>query len=138
MAYDQVNLTEGAGPKASATDVVGGKHVQIVKPHFGGENVSTPVSEQTPLPTQEVGSPTSLLQRILAALLSPMGYDRSLARSRVTAVVESGTVTTVGTVSTITGGTITNLTNIDGRNGFMLMNSVGLSAWADVHRSRIT
>jgi hypothetical protein len=60
----------------------------------------------------------------------------SLDRSRVTAVLESGTVSTVSTVTTVT--TVTGLTNIDGRNGSMLIDQTNLSAWADCHRARIT
>lgn len=73
---------------------------------------------------------------------SPAGFDRSLGRGRVTAVVESGTVTAVTTVTTVTTvstvSTVSGLTNIDGRNGAMLINQTNLSAWADCVRARIT
>jgi hypothetical protein len=85
------------------------------------------ISDANPLPIQETSTPTSLLNRILARLMSPLGYDRSIDRSRTTTVLESGTVTTV-----------TGLTNIDGRNGSMLINQTNLSAWADCVRARIT
>jgi hypothetical protein len=94
-----------------------------------------------PLPVQDVNHEdlVLLLTRLLNALNSPQGYDKSLQRQRGTVVLESGTVTTVSgvtTVSTVT--TVAGLTNIDGRNGSMLINQTNLSAWANCVRSRIT
>ena len=66
----------------------------------------------------------NLLRRILQMLLAPLGYDKSLQRYRGTAIIESGTVTTV--------------TNINGRNGDMLINSSVNTAWALNVRARIT
>lgn len=57
-------------------------------------------------------------------LLAPLGYDKSLQRYRQTAIIESGTVTTV--------------TNINGRNGDMLVNAQVNAAWALNVRARIT
>ena len=75
----------------------------------------------------------------MQAAVSPTGFDRSLGRGRVTAILESGTVTTVTTVATVTTvTTVTGLTNIDGRNGAMLINQTNLGAWADCVRARIT
>ncbi len=97
------------------------------------------VSDANPVPTQETSTPTSLLNRILARLMSPLGYDRSIDRSRTTTVLESGTVTSVGTVTTITACTTVGvLNNIDGRNGSMLINQSNFTAWADCVRARIT
>ena len=73
------------------------------------------------------GESRNFLWRILQMLLAPIGYDKSLARYRNTAIIESGTVTTV-----------TGLTNINGRNGDMLINSSGNTAWALNVRARIT
>lgn len=70
---------------------------------------------------------TSYFARILRVLLSPFGYDKALGRYRATTVVESGTVTTVNT-----------LTAIDGRNGSMLINANSRAAWTLSHRSRIS
>lgn len=96
---------------------------------------------QLPLPTGAASEATlaaaeNLLRQIVQAAASPAGFDRSLGRGRVTAIVESGTVTTVSTVTTVT--TVSGLTNIDGRNGAMLINQTNLSAWADCVRARIT
>lgn len=72
----------------------------------------------------------TLLRRMLLLLLAPLGYDKSLRRYRQTAVIESGTVTTCSTVS--------NLSNIDGRPGAMLINAQSRQSWALNVRSRIT
>jgi hypothetical protein len=85
------------------------------------------------------GAAENLLRQLVQAATSPAGFDRSLGRGRVTAIVESGTVTTVSTVTTVTTvTTVSGLTNIDGRNGAMLINQTNLSAWADCVRARIT
>lgn len=72
----------------------------------------------------------TLLQRILAVLMSPLGFDRSLNRQRSTAIIESGTVTTVTTVS--------NITNIAGYSGSILMNGSNYTAWATTNRNLIS
>jgi hypothetical protein len=59
------------------------------------DDASVPATEDTQ------GTMAGLLQRILGMLTAPVGYDKAQARSRVTAVVESGTVTTVSNVSQI-------------------------------------
>ena len=129
---DNVGYTAGTGTNI-ATDEIDSVHYQRVKLAAGVDGVARDVSESDPLPTQEVGGATSLLMRIFNILASPMGYDRALARNRVTAVVESGTVGTVGTVTAVTG-----LTNIDGAQGRLLVNGANFSAWADCVRARIT
>ena len=138
---DNVGYTAGTGTNI-ATDEIGGVHYQRVKLAAGINGVARDVSESDPLPTQEVGGATSLLMRIFNILASPMGYDRALARNRVSAVVESGTVTTVSTVTTVTTvttvSTVTGLTNIDGTQGRLLVNGANFSAWANCVRARIT
>lgn len=75
-----------------------------------------------------------LLRRIVALLSSPRGYDKSQARQRVTASIESGTVTTV-----ITCGTVNNVSQLGGRDaGTMLINPASRTSWALNHRSRIS
>lgn len=138
---DNVGYTPGSGATIAADDV-GGALLQRVKIVQGVDGVNDgDVAASNPLPVQEASGAMSLLRRILERLMSPVGFDMSLDRSRVTAVLESGTVTTVSTVSSITAGTITTvtgLTNIDSRNGAMLIDQTNLSAWADCHRARIT
>ena len=70
----------------------------------------------------------SLLRRMLALLMSPRGYDKSTARQRVTANIEN--LPTLATVS--------NLAQIAGRDGVMLINPTNRTSWALTHRSRIT
>lgn len=153
MADDiKVVPSAGAGDPAVATDEVGGRHYQWVKPAYGGDGVATPVDETNRLPVAtglsqpltdaqmrassvpvEDGAAGNFLQRILQMLLAPLGYDKSLQRYRGTAIIESGTVTTVTTVTTVAG-----LTNINGRNGDMLVNAQVNACWALNVRARIT
>jgi hypothetical protein len=89
-----------------------------------------------------------LLTRVLNYLNAPQGYDKSLTRYRVTAAIESGTVTTVTTVATVTTVTTVstvasvtsaqNLVSIGGIQGQIGVYGQNLSAWADCVRARIT
>lgn len=142
---DNVTLPASSGKVASREVAYSGETAQaqavglVVLTGADDAKTASDVSEAFPLPTQEVGNPTSLLSRILAVLTSPVGYDRSLGRQRNTTVLESGTVTTVSTVTTVTTcTTVGGLTNVDGRNGAMLINQTNLSAWAECVRARIT
>ena len=81
----------------------------------------------------------TLLLRLLNATNSPRGYDVALGRNRVTALIESGTVTTVTTVSTVTNvGTVGNQNTMGGTQAQLLANGQNVSAWAATVRSRIT
>ena len=83
---------------------------------------------------ESVSDAATLMRRVLLFLLSPLGYDKSLRRYRQTAVVESGTITTVTTC-----GTVTTLNQIAGRDaGQMLINPTNRTSWALNVRSRIT
>ena len=148
---DNVGYTPGTGERVATREVTySGETAQaqaVGLVNFTGSDdakVATDISDANPLQVSEQGTPHSLLSRVLALLQSPPGFDSVLRRQRSTAVIESGTITTVSTVSSISAGTITTvstvtgLTNIDGRNGSMLINQTNLSAWADVHRARIT
>ena len=145
---DNVGYTAGSGTKIASREVsYSGETVQaqsVGLVNFSGSDdakTATDISDSNPLQVAEMGTPTSLMSRLLMLLQSPPGFDSLLRRQRSTAIIESGTITTVSTVSTISGGTITTvtgLTNIDGRNGSMLINQTNLSAWANVHRARIT
>jgi hypothetical protein len=77
---------------------------------------------------------SQLLRQMLNYFNAPQGYDKSLQRGRVTAVLESGTVTTVATV--------TNLTNITGNIGNYQANQQvfgqNQASWAALVRARIT
>jgi len=75
----------------------------------------------------------TLMIRLLNATNSPRGYDVALGRNRMTAILESGTVTTVGTVTNQT-----NQTNMGGQQAQLLTNGQNVSAWAATVRARIT
>jgi hypothetical protein len=74
-----------------------------------------------------------LLTRMLNYLNAPQGYDKTVQRQRGTMVVESGTITTVGTVSTVNNQTL-----IGGIQGQIPAYGQNLSAWALTVRARIT
>jgi hypothetical protein len=88
---------------------------------------------------------TGLLRSIADRLLSPLGFDRSLSRQRVTGIIESGVLTSVGTVSTVTTVTtvttvnaVANLSTIDTIQGRLLPLNQNAAAWAATVRSCIT
>ena len=74
-----------------------------------------------------------LLLRLLNATNSPRGYDVATGRNRMTTLVESGTITQVSLVPTVT-----TLTNMGGTQAQLLSNGQNVSAWAATVRSRIT
>lgn len=88
------------------------------------DDAEAPAAEKTQ------GAIAGLLSRILALMLSPLGYDKSLSRSRVTAILESGTVSTVTTVS--------NVSTIDTMQGRILVNGANLTAWQLSVREKIS
>lgn len=160
---DNTTLNPGSGGDIAAADDIAGVKYQRVKLTLGADGVNdgdvsaanpVPVAgslsvdnfpaqtgltdtelRAAPVPVQDAES-SSLLGRILRALLSPLGYDFSLQRYRQTAVVESGTVTTVTTVTTV--ATMTNAANIGGIQAQLLVNGQNVSAWQACVRSRIT
>lgn len=74
----------------------------------------------------------SLLRRAIALLMSPRGYDKSLARQRVTAAIEN--LPTLSTVTTV--GNVASIGSVDARA--MLISPTNRTSWALNHRSRIT
>jgi hypothetical protein len=131
---DNIGYTPGSGAVVAADDV-GGVLYQRIKPAFGEDNTATDVSATNPLPVTDaqLADVELLLTRMLNALNAPQGYDKSLQRQRGTMVVESGTVTTVSTVSTLV-----NMSTIDSLQGRIQVYGANLSAWADTVRARIT
>jgi hypothetical protein len=157
---DNTELNPGSGGDIAATDDIAGVKYQRVKLTLGADGVNDgDLSGSNPMPVAgslsvdnfpaQIGLtddqlraapvPTvdaeagSLLGRILRALLSPLGYDMSIQRYRQTAVVESGTITAVTTVATLT-----NQANIGGVQAQLLVNGQNVSAWQACVRSRIT
>lgn len=76
-----------------------------------------------------------LLTRMLNYLNSPMGYDKSVQRQRMTAIVESGNIN-VGTATTV--GTVSNQTAIGGIQAQIMPNGANMAAWQAAVRNRIT
>ncbi len=128
---DNIGYTPGTGATVAA-DEIGGVLHQRVKIGVGADGTAVDVSESNPMPID--AAPQSglamLLTRILAAMLSPLGYRKDLQRYQAAAIIESGTVTTVTTAS--------NLVNMNGLAADRLILNQNYSAWAAVHRARIT
>lgn len=155
---DNVGYTPGTGAIVAADEIAGVLH-QRVKLGIGADGVAVDLSAANPMPittptpidvvisgiTEDVPLPVhdesahQLLTRLLQYLNAPQGYDKSLQRARVTAVLESGTVTTVTTVTTVAAVTaVTSLNNLDGYNARMQILDNNRTAWAQCVRSRIT
>lgn len=105
------------------------------------DGTAVDVTNATPLPTTGATEVTSLQQaelllRILQMLNAPLGYDKSQARQRGTVVLESGTVTTVATVTAVTA--MGNIVAIGGYSAQMQIMDTNRMAWADCVRARIT
>lgn len=128
-----------------AADEIAGVKYQRIKNGFGVDGDYTDVSTTDPLPVSDplvaelVEGLQTLIVRLLNATNSPRGYDVALGRNRVTALIESGTVTTVTTVGTVTNvGTVGNQNNLGGQQAQLLVSGQNVSAWAATVRSRIT
>lgn len=124
-----------------ATDEVGGRHYQLVKLVVGGEGEAEPLSRASPQPVVDEAV-EQLLVRLLARLNAPQGYDPSVQRNKVTATIESGTLSTVsnvssvGAISSIT--TLTNLANINNLPADLLVRAQLTSAWAAAVRPLVS
>ena len=129
---DNTTLNAGTGGDVIASDDIDGVKYQRVKATFGKDGEAVDVSADNPMPVADANN-FSLLARILRALLSPLGYDFSLQRYRQTAIVESGTLTTVNVINTVN-----NQAAIGGVQAQLLINGQNVSAWQACVRSRIT
>jgi hypothetical protein len=121
--------------RASAVAVTGGlTDAQLratpIDVELVASSLSSPLQVIDTVADESAQSMILLLTRMLNYLNAPMGYDKSLQRQRGTVTVESGTVTTVGTVTT--------LSNIDGYNGRMQILDQNRVAWAQCVRACIT
>jgi hypothetical protein len=131
---DNVGYTPGTGATVAA-DEIGGVLHQRVKVGIGPDGTAVDISEANPMPV-DVGPQSGLamlLTRILAVMLAPLGYRKDTQRYQASAILESGTVTTVTTVTTAS-----NLVNMNGLAADRLILNQNFSAWAAVHRSRIS
>lgn len=140
---DNIGYTPGTGATVAA-DEIGGVLHQRVKVGIGADGTAVDVSDSNPMPID--AAPQSglamLLTRILAAMLAPLGYRKDTQRYQASAVLESGTVTTVSTVTTVatvtTCSTVTNVAQLGGLPAERLILNQNYAAWAAVHRARIT
>ena len=131
---DNIGYTPGTGATVAA-DEIGGVLHQRVKIGVGADGTAVDVSEANPLPV-DIPSNSGLgflLARILSILAAPLGYRKDTQRYQASAVLESGTVTTVTTVTTAS-----NLVNMNGLASDRLVLNQNYSAWAAVHRARIS
>lgn len=139
MTASTLGYTPGSGAQVATDQDGNGAHHQKAVMEYVADNGVTPVTENTPLPTEDKNS-GNLLLRILQMLMSPLGYDKSLQRQRGTVVVETlptlAAVTTVTTVTTVAN--ITSLNNIDTYNARVQVLDNNRAAWAQCVRSRIT
>jgi hypothetical protein len=119
---DNVAITPGSGAIAAADDI-GGALYQRVKVAHGADGSATDTSEAAPLPTQDSGV-WWMLQRIYLMLSSPRGYDKSLQRQRGTVLVESGTVTSVTTVATVS-----NITGFGNEQPQIMARAMSRASW---------
>ena len=131
---DNVGYTPGTGAVVAA-DEIDGVLFQRMKLTHGADGTAVDASAENPVPVidQYVADELSRIHQILS---SPQGYDRSIQRSRVTATLESGTVTTVTTVGTVT--TLANAAALGGDQAQLLTRGSNLSAWRDCVRALIT
>lgn len=151
---DNTELNPGSGGDIAAADDIAGVKYQRVKFTLGADGVNdgdvssanpmpivapTPIEvvlsgidESAPLPITDAEA-HSLLIRMLNVLNAPQGYDKSIQRQRASVILESGTLTALNTLTTLT-----NMAAIDGLQGRLLVNGANLSAWHDCVRARIT
>lgn len=138
MAYGYAEADPGTGGPLFAIDLIGSWQYPLSKVGYGAEGDWTAVTPTTPLPTMNYTG-DNLLRGILNVQRSPMGYDSALKRYRQTAIIESGTITTVTTVTTVTTcASVTNLASIGGDQGQLLTRGANQTAWALNMRARIT
>jgi hypothetical protein len=128
---DNVGYTPGSGAIVAA-DEIGGVLFQRLKLTHGPDGTAVDVSDEAPLPVLDRYAAEEL-SRIHQILSSPQGYDRSIQRSRVTATVESGTITVVTTVSNVSS-----VSAFGTDQAQLLTRGSNLSAWRDCVRALIT
>ena len=158
---DNTTLNPGVGGDIAASDDIDGIKYQRVKLTLGADGVNDgDLSAANPMPVggslsvdnfpaqtgltdaqlraapvlvEESGPLITLFVRLLNLLGAPVGYDKSQGRYRQTAIVESGTITQVSTVATLSNQAL-----IGGIQAQILPNGQNLSAWQACVRARIT
>lgn len=132
VSADALPLPTGAASETTLASVDGklpalsGGRIPVELPAGGGGLTDAELrASEVPVVDDVVAN---FLYQMLMILQSPAAFDLSLNRLRQTAIIESGTVTTVSTVTNCT--TVGGLTSIDGRNGAMAINALDHTAWA--------
>jgi len=141
-----VSSADGITPLPFEIDPLTGR---LLTDTTGGGGLTDEELRATPVETEDAAAATLLsaiesnteataalgvvIKALLQSTTNPPHIDKSLNRVRETAIVESGTITTVSAITTLTG-----LTNIDSYQGKLLMVGQNISAWASVVRRNIT
>ena len=129
---DNIGYTPGTGATVAADEIAGALY-QRIKLALGDDGVNDgDVSAANPLPVTD-----DAVTDLLNIQRSPAGYDQSLNRSRITALLEAGSTTAVtGTLTAVT--TVTNTTNLGSYGATQLVDADTRTAWAMLVRARIT
>lgn len=108
---DNLGYTPGSG-ETVATDEVGARHFQLIKPHWGPDGVANETSEASPMPVQVLGEAIEAIEAMRYAIQSltrTMGLVQPDAAARMRVAIDAisasltlATITTVGTVTTLT------------------------------------
>jgi hypothetical protein len=121
MAYGSINLTEGSGPKASATDTIGGQEFQRLKVVHGAEGQAIPVVEATPLPVAAYGELIEAIEAMRMAVntltrtIGLVTVDPATGRLRAD-VVQASASLLLATVSIATNQTLTTLSTLSNQS----------------------
>lgn len=142
------NVTLPGTGAVVATEEIASKHLQRMKLAIGEFDVDGgDVSPENPMPVVDPQMRT-LLRLIADRIASPPNFNKTTGRDAVSAIVESGvittvsTVTNVGTVTTVTTVTavaaVNNVVALGGADARPLTINQNQAAWASCCRPRIS
>lgn len=146
MAYGSVSLTEGSGPKASKTDVIGGVHVQVMKAVHGAEGELIAQTPETPAPVAVYGELVEAIQALrmtLAGLSGTLGAMSPDVIGRLRVLAENPTaanlLVTASIAASQTLGTVSTVGNQTNMGGFAANDQIPalMNAAADSLRRNI-
>jgi hypothetical protein len=129
MAYGSINLTEGSGPKASATDTIGGQEFQRLKVVHGAEGQAIPVVEETPLPVAAYGELIEAIEAMRMAVntltrtIGLLTVDPATGRLRAE-VVQATAASLLATISLSANQTLATLSNQTQMGGFAAQDQI--------------
>ena len=131
-ALESVTISNQLDQPLTLTQLQG----QDVKVSLDGEVVSVTLDNSGMSSTDLQLEILNMLRLIKTTLNRLPFYDPTLNRGRMTAILESGTVTTVSTVTTC--GTVTNMTNVGSYTWNTMVNMQNRSSWANNCGSKIS